>query len=128
MLGTLDCMHWRWKICPKGWAGKLTIKEKAPTVVLEAVADYKGWMWHLFFGMPGSHNKINVLDRSHLSIHGSHGWKGSFGIVPNQRYTLLDGLLSCGRNLPALSNTGSDNLQSSSLEEKGMEKCWSVSY
>nr|CCA19309.1 F21J9.3 putative [Albugo laibachii Nc14] len=66
MLGSLDCMHWRWKNCPKGWAGQFTGKEKAPTIVPEAVADYEGWMWHLFFGMRGTHNEINVLDRSHL--------------------------------------------------------------
>nr|CCA25823.1 F21J9.3 putative [Albugo laibachii Nc14] len=67
MLGSLNCMHWRWKNCPEtSWAGQFTGKEKALTIVLEAVADYEAWMWHLFFGMPGSHNHINVLDRSHL--------------------------------------------------------------
>ncbi len=36
------------------------------TVVLEAVTSYDFWIWHAFFRMPGSHNNINVLDRSHL--------------------------------------------------------------
>ncbi|XP_017217329.1 uncharacterized protein LOC108194901 [Daucus carota subsp. sativus] len=38
MLGSIDCMHWRWKNCPTAWKA--------------------------FFGMPGSHNDINVLERS----------------------------------------------------------------
>ena len=33
---------------------------------MEAVADKDLWIWHAFFGMPGSHNDINVLQRSHL--------------------------------------------------------------
>ncbi|GAB2287602.1 hypothetical protein Dimus_037941 [Dionaea muscipula] len=37
-----------------------------PTIILEAVASYDLWIWHAFFGMPGSHNDINVLDRSPL--------------------------------------------------------------
>ncbi|XP_021801986.1 uncharacterized protein LOC110746083, partial [Prunus avium] len=31
---------------------------------LEAVASYDLWIWHAFFGLPGSHNDINVLERS----------------------------------------------------------------
>ncbi|XP_042957031.1 uncharacterized protein LOC122292620 [Carya illinoinensis] len=32
----------------------------------EAVASYNLWIWHAFFGLPGSHNDINVLDRSFI--------------------------------------------------------------
>ena len=35
-----------------------------PTIILEAVASYDLWIWHAFFGLPGSHNDINVLERS----------------------------------------------------------------
>ena len=35
-----------------------------PTIILEAVASYDLWIWHAYFGLPGSHNDINVLERS----------------------------------------------------------------
>ncbi|OWZ22363.1 Nuclease HARBI1 [Phytophthora megakarya] len=63
MLGSLDYMHLEWKNCPVAWG-----KEKKPTIVLEAVASSDLWIWHAFFGMPGSNNDINVLDRSDLFI------------------------------------------------------------
>ena len=68
-IGSIDCMHIRWKNCPSAWAGMFTGKEGAPTVVLEAVADHSGRIWHYFFGCPGSLNDLNVLDRSNL-LHG----------------------------------------------------------
>jgi hypothetical protein len=37
---------------------------REPTITLEAVASQDLWIWHAFFGMPGSLNDINVLDRS----------------------------------------------------------------
>ena len=66
MLGSLDCMHWRWKNCPTAWAGQYTGRSGSPTIILEAVADYDLWIWHAYFGMPGSNNDINVLEASHL--------------------------------------------------------------
>ena len=35
-----------------------------PTIILEAVASYDLWILHAFFGLPGSHNDINVLECS----------------------------------------------------------------
>lgn len=64
MLGSIDCMHWEWKNCPKAYHGQYTGKEGAPTLILEVVADYELWIWHAFFGLPGSLNDINVLNRS----------------------------------------------------------------
>jgi hypothetical protein len=48
-----------------GWKGAFQKRlYKVPTIILEAVASYDTWIWHAFFGMPGSLNDINVLDRS----------------------------------------------------------------
>jgi hypothetical protein len=66
MLGSLDCMHWEWKNCPSAWVGQFKGKEKAPTVILEAIATHDLHIWHAFFGTPGVCNDINVLDRSPL--------------------------------------------------------------
>ena len=67
LLGSLDCMHWKWKNCPKALQGQYQGHVKKPTIILEAVASHDLWIWHAFFGMPGSHNDINVLQRSPLS-------------------------------------------------------------
>jgi hypothetical protein len=45
-IGSLDCMHWAWKNCPSAMAGQYKGKEKQPTVVLEAVANQRLWIWH----------------------------------------------------------------------------------
>ncbi|XP_062213754.1 uncharacterized protein LOC133914736 [Phragmites australis] len=66
VLGSIDCMHWRWKNCPTAWSGSFRGHVNAPTIILEAVASQDLWIWHAFFGMPGSLNDINVLHRSHL--------------------------------------------------------------
>ncbi|XP_050275352.1 uncharacterized protein LOC126717583 [Quercus robur] len=64
MLGSIDCMHWKWKNCPVAWKGQYSGHIHEPTIVLEAVASYDLWIWHAFFGLPGSNNDINVLERS----------------------------------------------------------------
>jgi hypothetical protein len=64
MLGFIDCLHWTWKNCPVSWHGMYRAYKKEPTIILEAVASKDLWIWHAFFGMPGSHNDINVLQRS----------------------------------------------------------------
>jgi hypothetical protein len=66
MLGSIDCMHWVWEKCPYGWQGYYKGHCHKPTLVLEAVAGPDLWIWHAFFGMPGSLNDINVLHRSPL--------------------------------------------------------------
>ncbi|XP_066358602.1 uncharacterized protein [Miscanthus floridulus] len=66
MLGSIDCMHWAWKNCPVEWQGQYKGHIEEPTIILEAVASNDLWIWHAFFGMPGSHNDINVLHRSPL--------------------------------------------------------------
>jgi hypothetical protein len=66
MLGSVDCMHWRWKNCPKAWHGQYCGKSHDPTIILEAVTSRDLWIWHCYFGLPGSLNDINVLQRSHI--------------------------------------------------------------
>ena len=66
MLGCIDCMHWRWKNCPEAWHGQFTGHCHDPTIILDAVASQDLWIWHAYFGLPGSHNDLNVLQRSHL--------------------------------------------------------------
>jgi len=72
---------------------------KEPTMILEAVASKDLWIWHVFFGLPGSNNDINVLQRSPMfaklaegeapevnySINGHHYTMGYYladGIYP----------------------------------------------
>ena len=64
MLGSIDCMHWKWKNCPTAWHGMYFGHIHEPTIILEVVASYDLWIWHAFFGLPGSLNDINVLERS----------------------------------------------------------------
>lgn len=63
-VGSIDCQHWEWRNCPMAWAGQFKGKEKKPTIVLEAICDGELWIWHAFFGSPGSMNDINILDNS----------------------------------------------------------------
>ncbi|XP_020992129.1 uncharacterized protein LOC107475101 [Arachis duranensis] len=65
MLGSIDCMHWQWKNCLKAWKGMyMSGYRGVATIVLEVVASSDLWIWHAFFGVSGSNNDINVLDRS----------------------------------------------------------------
>ncbi|XP_021733024.1 uncharacterized protein LOC110699819 [Chenopodium quinoa] len=64
MIGSIDCMHWEWKNCPTAWKAQYAGRSKTATLILEAVADQDLWIWHAFFGMPGSCNDLNFLYRS----------------------------------------------------------------
>ncbi|GJT33081.1 ALP1-like protein isoform X1 [Tanacetum coccineum] len=67
MFGSIDCMHWDWKNCPKSLHGQFKIRDhKYPTLMLEAVADQRLWIWHAYFGVPGANNDLNVLYGSPL--------------------------------------------------------------
>ena len=57
MLGSIDCMHWEWKNCPKEWQGQFHRGDKKyPTLMLEAVASYDLWIWPAFFGVVATVN------------------------------------------------------------------------
>ncbi|XP_040254314.1 uncharacterized protein [Aegilops tauschii subsp. strangulata] len=64
MLGSIDCMHWQWKNCPKGLREMYQGHTREATIIPEAVTSHGLWIWHAFFGMSGSHNEINVFQRS----------------------------------------------------------------
>ncbi|KAK3195146.1 hypothetical protein Dsin_026456 [Dipteronia sinensis] len=67
MLGSLDCMHWKWKTCPTARHGtRMNGKIGSPTLILEAVVTRNLWIWHCFFWMAGTNNDLNVSDNSHL--------------------------------------------------------------
>jgi len=71
--------------------------KKEPTILLEAVASKDLWIWHSFFGMPGSHNDINVLQRSPIfaRLAEGEGPQVNFNINGNDYsmgYYLADGI------------------------------------
>jgi hypothetical protein len=75
-------MHWAWKNCPKKWHGMFKGHVKEPTMISEAVASQDFWILHSFFGLPGSNNDLNVLQRSHVFA------KLAEGEAPEVNYTV----------------------------------------
>ncbi|XP_022023382.1 protein ALP1-like [Helianthus annuus] len=65
MIGSIDCMHWKWEQCPTAWRGTHTRGDiSKPSLILQAVASYDLWIWNAYFGQQGSHNDINVFESS----------------------------------------------------------------
>lgn len=64
MIGSIDCWHWGWNGCPVAHKGQYTGKEGKPTLVLEAAADYDLFVFHSFFGLPGSNNDKTIFQAS----------------------------------------------------------------
>jgi hypothetical protein len=64
MIGSIDCMHWKWKNCPLTWQGQYSWHAEGCTIILEAMTSQDLRVWHSFCGMAGSHNDINVLQCS----------------------------------------------------------------
>ncbi|XP_028075495.1 uncharacterized protein LOC114277752 [Camellia sinensis] len=97
MLGSSDCMHWKWKNCPTALKGMYTGHIHEPTIILEVVASYDLWIWQAFFGLPGSHNDINVLERSFLFTELAQGRAPTVNYAINGNeyimgYYLADGI------------------------------------
>jgi len=98
MLGSIDCMHWRWEKCPLAWRGQFTCGDYGvPTMILEAVASQDLHIWHAFFGIAGSNNDLNVLNNSPLFFDALKGEapQVQFSVNGNEYstgYYLADGI------------------------------------
>ncbi|XP_074363637.1 uncharacterized protein LOC141704254 [Apium graveolens] len=97
ILGSIDCIHWKWKNYPNGWQGMYMGHVHEPTIIFEAIASKDLWIWHSFFGLPGSLNDINVLDRSLLfeELAEGRGPQVKYTINGNKYnmgYYLVDGI------------------------------------
>ena len=98
MLGSLDCMHWRWDKCPMEWKGQFTSRYKGtPTLILEAVASQDLLRLHTFFGVARSNNDINVLNQSTLFLEQLKGKAPRVNYNVNDKkyqlgYYLVDGI------------------------------------
>ena len=98
MLGSIDCTHFVWRNCPRALRGQYKRGDhQYPTIMLEATASYDLWIWHSFFGPPGSNNDINVLNQSPLYVTERNGTapNSSFYLgerLYKRRYYLTDGI------------------------------------
>mmetsp|Transcript_251 Transcript_251/g.370 ORF Transcript_251/g.370 Transcript_251/m.370 type:complete len:119 (+) Transcript_251:109-465(+) len=63
MVGSLDCMHVCWRLCPKAWHGAYQGAKKVPTIILEAVADYNLFLWHSITSVPSHSNCCSTVER-----------------------------------------------------------------
>jgi hypothetical protein len=61
-----------------------------PTLILEAVATEDLRIWHAYFGLPGSHNDINVLHRSNVFDNLANGR------APSVEFHVNDNIYSLG--------------------------------
>ncbi|XP_057518349.1 uncharacterized protein LOC130799262 [Amaranthus tricolor] len=79
------------------WKGQYQGRAGVATLILEVVANHDLWIWHAFFGMPGSYNDLNVLYRSPLLVDLFEGRAPpvNFTVNGNQygmTYYLTDGI------------------------------------
>ncbi|XP_021721236.1 uncharacterized protein LOC110688780 [Chenopodium quinoa] len=92
MLGSIVCMHWEWKNCPRAWIGMYQGRSKNATIILEVVAFKDLWIWNVFFG-----TDINVLQWSLMfdDICEGQAPEVSFNVNGNRYnmgYYLTDGI------------------------------------
>jgi hypothetical protein len=98
-LGSIDCQHWYWAMCPSAHHGHYLGKPGKPTVVLEAVCDRNLYFSHADFGFPGSLNDISIVTRSsfiarHIDGHfPPRGFSYTLnGVERTTPYYLADGI------------------------------------
>ncbi|XP_023755149.1 protein ANTAGONIST OF LIKE HETEROCHROMATIN PROTEIN 1-like [Lactuca sativa] len=74
MLGSIDCIHWNWRNYPTELRGQyMRGDHQYPTMILEAVTSQDLWFWHVFYGVAGSNNDLNILYQSPLFDEKYHG-------------------------------------------------------
>jgi Plant transposon protein len=100
-IGSWDCKHFQWKNCPLRLAGQYQGHALGgkKTIILEAIADHRRYIWQANFGDAGALNDINVLDRSSIVgslLTGDFSIKSEpYDINGNSRdwnYFLVDGI------------------------------------
>ncbi|KAF0733301.1 hypothetical protein AaE_009194 [Aphanomyces astaci] len=67
--GLFDCLdysHLSWGKYQVAYQGHNQGRSGDRSIIIEAVAELDLWIWHLYIGLPGSNNDINVLDRAPL--------------------------------------------------------------
>ena len=98
MIGSLDCTHFVWRNCPMELRGQYKRGDhQYPTIMMEAVASQDLWIWHAFFGPPGSNNDVNVVMQSPLFLTERNGTAPKCPFVVNghtykRGYYLCDGI------------------------------------
>ena len=129
-------MHWEWKNCPYLWHGKYQDRKGSRSVVLEAVATPDLRIWSYFFGMPGSCNDINILDRSSFltDLVEIDSYKADYVVNNRARkrvYFLADGIypqLSCFvQTIPQPANAKESMFaKRQEAVRKDVERCFGV--
>jgi hypothetical protein len=95
-LGSIYCIHWPWKNCPTAHHGQYKGHRKEPTIILEAITSKDLWIWYAFFGMLGSHNDINVLQRSPIFARLAEGQDPQINYKINGHYYSMGYYLADG--------------------------------
>jgi hypothetical protein len=81
-VGSMDCTHVRWDMCPAEWSKYFTGKEGFPTVAYQVICDHSGFIMSCTPGFYGScndktivrfDNVINALKEG--TIYGNVKWK-----------------------------------------------------
>jgi hypothetical protein len=94
MLGSIDCIYWKWKNCPFAWRGQYNVHAEGCTIILEAVASN---LVVFFFGIVGSNKDINMLRGSPLLARFAEGNAPEVNCEINghqceKEYSLVDGI------------------------------------
>ena len=60
-------MQTTWHKCPVAWKGQYKKGTDKPSIVLEGMADYHLYFWHVSYGYAGTLNDVNILNLSPLT-------------------------------------------------------------